>query len=157
LDTEGKPTALLKDELVTVSLYLDIEQARFEDRLQVNYSIDPAALDALVPSLILQPLIENSMKYAIAKSEAGGVIHIGAALSDQRLHLDIRDSGPGMSTDKWVEGRGIGLSNTLDRLDVMYSGDFMFEATPVEPSGLNIRIDIPINPSLTLEQAAQIA
>ena len=157
LDTEGKAAVPLKDELFTVGLYLDIEQARFEDRLQVNYSIDPAALGVLVPSLILQPLIENSMKYAIARSEEGGVIDIAAELVDQRLHLDIRDSGPGMSTDKWVEARGIGLSNTLDRLDVMYSGDFMFEATPVEPSGLNIRIDIPVDRSLSQEESAQIA
>jgi two-component system LytT family sensor kinase len=157
LDTEAKSLVPLKDELFAVRLYLDIEQARFEDRLKVNYSIDPAAMRVLVPSLILQPLIENSMKYAIARSEAGGVIQISAVLVGQRLQLDIRDSGPGMSTGQWVEGRGIGLSNTLDRLDLIYAGDFVFEATSVEPRGLNIRIDISINPSLSHDQVVKVA
>jgi len=157
LDGEGKTTVPLEDELFTVRLYLDIEQARFEDRLKVKYSIDPAALGVLVPSLILQPLIENSMKYAIARSEEGGVIHLAAALVGQRMQLDIRDSGPGMSTGQWVEGRGIGLRNTLDRLDLMYAGDFLFEATSVEPHGLNISINIPIHPPAFHQQVANVA
>jgi LytS/YehU family sensor histidine kinase len=156
LDTGTKSTVTLEEEVFAVSLYLDIEQARFEDRLQVHYNIDPSAHHVTVPALILQPLVENSMKYAIATSEAGGVIDIGARVAGERLVLNISDSGPGMSHDNWVKGRGIGLRNTLDRLDVLYGGDFEFEATPSETGGLNIRIDIPMNDALLAQEAAQV-
>jgi two-component system LytT family sensor kinase len=157
VDTEAKSTVTLEEELFNVRLYLEIEQARFEDRLTVSYYIDPAAQTVIVPSLILQPLVENSMKYAISTSEAGGVINISAEVVDQRLCLDVRDSGPGMPTETWLEGRGTGLSNTLDRLEVLYRGDFEFEATPVEPSGLNIHIDIPVTYLQPAAEEAQVA
>ena len=110
-----------------------------------------------MPSLILQPLVENSMKYAIAQNEAGGVIDIAAKVSGKRLWLDVSDTGPGMSTDKWAEGRGIGLRNTLDRLDVLYQGDFELETSPSESGGLNIRIDIPMADPLAAEEGVKIA
>ena len=157
VDTEAKSTVTLEEELFNVRLYLEIEQARFEDRLAVSYNIDPAAQTVIVPSLILQPLVENSMKYAISRSEAGGVINISAKVVGQRLLLDVRDSGPGMPTEKWMEDRGVGLSNTLDRLDVLYRGDFEFKATPVEPCGLNIRIGVPVRHVQPAAEEAQVA
>jgi len=157
LDTEANSTVTLEEELFNVRLYLEIEQARFEDRLAVSYHIDPAAQAVIVPSLILQPLVENSMKYAISKSEAGGLIDISAEVVDQRLCLDVSDSGPGMPTGQWVKGRGIGLSNTMDRLDVLYRGDFEFEAIPVESGGLKIHIDIPVTYLQPAAEDAQVA
>lgn len=156
LDTEVNTTVTVEEEVFAISLYLDIEQARFEDRLQVHYKVDPSAKKIAVPSLILQPLVENSMKYAIAKSEAGGVIDIAARIAGQRLLLEVSDSGPGMSHNKWMQGRGIGLRNTLDRLDVLYHGDFEFEASPSETGGLNICINIPITEALAVEENVQL-
>lgn len=145
LDEESQPLVTLDEELFMLGLYLDIEMVRFEDRLQVAYSVQPEVRQALVPSMILQPLIENSMKYAVANSEEGGSIRVSAVACDQRLQLEVTDSGPGMDINELGKERGIGLSNTLNRLETLFPGDFVFEALDVEPSGLRVRIDIPMN------------
>jgi two-component system LytT family sensor kinase len=144
LDTDAQTTVSLDEELYAIGLYLDIEQARFEDRLTVHFHVDPEARSASVPSLILQPLIENAMKYAIAQSEAGGVIEISAIVDEGRLKLDVCDSGPGMAAEKLVGERGIGFRNTLNRLEVLYGSDYEFETFSNQPAGLRVHIDIPL-------------
>ena len=145
LDADARPVVSLDEELFLMRLYLDIERVRFEDRLQLEFNVEREAGPALVPSMIIQPLIENSMKYAIANSEDGGTIGIDAAVKGNRLILQVRDTGPGMDNKTLGEERGIGLSNTRSRLETLFQNDYVFEAVDVVPSGLCIRIDIPLS------------
>ena len=124
-------------------LYLAIEQIRFEDRLELEFDVEPLAREALVPSLLLQPIFENSMKYAIADSEDGGAVSLKARVVDDELQLEVSDTGPGMEALQNVQGQGIGLSNTLNRLETLYGRDYTFETSSVEPTGLCVRINIP--------------
>ena len=144
LDQETRPTATVGEELEALRLYLDIEEARFEDRLDVRFEVAPAARSAIVPSLILQPLIENAVKYAISESEAGGSIRIAAGIVGGRLELSVTDSGPGMEASELGKQRGIGLRNTIERLNTLYQGDYTLDTERAEPSGLKIRINIPL-------------
>ena len=126
LDQDGVENVCLEEELKSLALYLNIEKARFEDRLTVVFDIEPEARRALVPGLILQPIIENSMKYAIAESEAGGTVRVKASTSEGGLLLEVSDTGPGMDTQQGEQSRGVGLQNTLDRLETLYGSKFAF-------------------------------
>jgi len=136
----------LDQELHALSLYLDIEKVRFQDRLVVDYHINDNARVALVPNLILQPLIENVIKYAIAPSEEGGVITITADVIDGRLKIALKDTGPGMEdVENTVSksGSGVGLVNTKERLFQIYGDDHLFKLENLEPTGLGVFIEIP--------------
>jgi two-component system LytT family sensor kinase len=143
LDQDPMKKVTLKQELEALDLYLGIEKLRFGPRLRLNLSIDPAALAALVPSLLLQPLIENALKYAIAPSETGGELHVGARLIGQRLLLHVADDGPGFPYGAHLgNGRGVGLRNTRERLNVLYGERARFESHNTSP-GLRIDIEFP--------------
>jgi sensor histidine kinase YesM len=138
----------LKQEVKALSLYLDIEKIRFEDRLSVEWHISEEAEKALVPSLLLQPLIENSIKYAIAAKNEGGVIKIIAKTFGPDLLLEVSDNGPGLESEpeqaaKRVAGEGVGLTNTKDRLFTLYD-DYSFALASNDPSGLKVNIRIPL-------------
>jgi LytS/YehU family sensor histidine kinase len=128
-----------------MNLYLAIEQVRFEDRLNVEIDIDPAATEALVPSLLLQPLVENSIKYAVAASETGGTISIKARGFAKELLMEVADSGPGIELKDGAspEFRGVGIKNTRERLKEMYGDDHSCKFGRAEPSGLIVSIRIP--------------
>ena len=148
LDTDPVKPISLAQELEILSLYLHIEEIRFTDRLKVKITLNQKARQALVPSFLLQPLIENSIKYAIAPSENGGIISIDATvtgLEENQLQITISDTGPGMETSytEVYKARGVGLRNTLERLEVAYSNDYSFATHNIEPQGLEIRISIP--------------
>lgn len=147
----------LEKELESLMLYLEIEKARFEDRLVLNIDIDPAALQATVPSFLLQPIIENAMNYAIAESEDGGTIDISARLQEGYLKLQIADSGPGIRVDQTAEGRGIGLSNTRKRLETLYGERYDFEMANREPSGLRVSISLPAQCSTDVQEPGREA
>ncbi len=143
LDQDPMKKVTLKQELEALDLYLGIEKLRFGPRLRLDLSIDPAALDALVPSLLLQPLVENALKYAIAPSETGGELHVGARLIGQRLLLHVADDGPGFPHGASVtNGRGVGLRNTQERLGVLYGDRARFASHNTAP-GLRIDIEFP--------------
>jgi len=111
----------LRQEIEALNLYLGIEQLRFGDRLRLEYEVDDAALPGLVPSLILQPLVENSLKYAIAPREEGGRLRIIAGLEDGQLKMAVADDGPGLPVGVSLgEGRGVGFRNTRERLAALY-------------------------------------
>jgi len=103
----------VEHEMDTMKLYLEIEQLRFDDRLQVEFDIEDRVQKALVPSLLLQPLIENSIKYAVANSETGGKIKISAKVHAGNLELEVSDDGPGVNMENGTlpEFRGVGLAN----------------------------------------------
>jgi sensor histidine kinase YesM len=121
LDLGRTDTIPLRRELEMLDHYLHIQSMRFGDRLQIHRSIDPAALDHDVPALILQPLIENSLRHVIGKRPEGGCIEISAKRDGGRLLLRVRDSGPGF--DPATTPMRVGLSNTIERLELLYRGD----------------------------------
>jgi LytS/YehU family sensor histidine kinase len=134
----------LGSELGAIDLYLEIEKVRFGDRLVIEKAVEEKALDALVPSLILQPMIENAIKYAISPSEDGGTIRISAKVQHNTLVLQLSDTGPGLGNgNNGQKSSGVGLKNTRERLQQLYGENQAFTLAPNEPSGLTITINIP--------------
>jgi signal transduction histidine kinase len=121
LDQDPMKKVTLGRELEALALYLDIEQLRFDQRLTVVQQIDETARAVLVPSLLLQPLVENALKYAVAPREEGGRILIVARIDHGELELLVADDGPGLPEGRLPDdGRGVGLRNTRERLEVLY-------------------------------------
>ncbi len=144
LDNDPMKRVTLGSELGALDLYLEIEKVRFGDRLIVRKEVEPRALQGLVPSLILQPLIENAIKYAVTPSEEGGTLTISAKVHDQMLILKLSDNGPGLNNgQKSNNGSGVGLQNTRDRLQQFYGDRQAFTLAPNDPSGLVVTINIP--------------
>ncbi|UTW54993.1 sensor histidine kinase [Kordiimonas sp. SCSIO 12610] len=140
----------LEQELQATSLYLDIEAVRFGERLKIVLDIDDKAKSALVPSLILQPLVENAIKYAIAPEIDGGTIRICAHVMGRRLMLMLEDTGPGIPDVNNIvsqSGSGVGIVNTKDRLTQIYGETHELTLKNLEPSGLGITIAIPLEHS----------
>ncbi len=133
----------LDKELESLMLYLDIEQTRFEDRLRVELDVEPAAREAVVPVFILQPLIENAIKYAISPSETGGTVRIRAAIVGEDLELQVIDTGPGPGATRHSNGRGVGLQNTLRRLKTLYGENYYFETRDKDPRGMTVTLRFP--------------
>ncbi len=144
LDNDPESRVKLGSELDALDLYLEIEKVRFGDRLIIEKSVETKALQALVPSLILQPLIENAIKYAISPSEDGGTLRISARVQRQTLILQLSDTGPGLGAANGdFKSSGVGLKNTRERLQQLYGEQQAFTLAPNEPSGLTITINIP--------------
>ncbi len=139
----------LEQELYTLQLYLDIEKVRFQDRLTVEQDIADEARTALIPSLLLQPLIENAIKYAIAPSVDGGTITICAKVEDEgrRLVVTLKDDGPGIPDIEHIRsqsGSGVGIANTKERLEQLYGPSHSIVLENLSPRGLSVRVDIPL-------------
>lgn len=137
----------LDQEMHTLGLYLDIERVRFQERLRVDYDIADDARKVLIPSLILQPLVENAIKYAIAPAIDGGTIHFCAKLSETCLDLALKDTGPGVDDPDHIvsqSGSGVGLVNTKERLLEIYGEDYSFRVENLPEGGLGIFIRLPI-------------
>lgn len=143
LYTDGKKLVTVDQELETIGLYLQIEQARFQDRLKVIYDIDPAARAALMPSMLLQPLVENAIKHAIAPSEDGGTICISAYREGYVLELAVTDSGYSDARVATIDGTGVGLRNIKQRLANSYSNDYSLQLRPSESGGMRAEIRLP--------------
>ncbi|MBT8057658.1 MAG: histidine kinase [Xanthomonadales bacterium] len=145
LDNDPMKRVTLEQELTALGLYLDIEKVRFEDRLVLERDIEAEAYRALIPSLLLQPLVENAIKYGIARSEEGGTLRIAARVFAGDLLLELSDDGPGAQlVDGEIPGaNGVGLRNTRERLAELYGVHHSFRLSATEPHGLTIRIRIP--------------
>ncbi|PTB83004.1 sensor histidine kinase [Pseudidiomarina aestuarii] len=145
LDNEPIKKIPLAREIDALMLYLDIEKVRFDERLNVTIDCSKESESALVPSLFLQPLIENSIKYAIARLEQGGEIIVSAKRFGSDLLVRVEDNGPGskLPVDQLVDSGGVGLANTRDRLQALYGKNYSFTVTNNEPHGLRIDIRIP--------------
>jgi two-component system LytT family sensor kinase len=151
LDNDPMQKVTLSQEVEALKLYLDIEKVRFDERLQMHFEIEPAARPALVPSLLLQPLVENAIKYAIAQSIKGGSIKIAARTFAGELLLEVIDDGPGMSTPNGSSSgrRGVGIENTRERLLELYGSNQSFGLGTTDPHGLTIHIRIPLETEQT--------
>lgn len=108
----------LREELDTLKLYIQIQQVRFRERLQVDYDIDPRALSMRVPHMIFQPLVENAIKHGIGNRAAGGQLEISARVREEDLQLAVQDDGVGLKSPR--PASGLGLKNTRERLAVLY-------------------------------------
>ena len=136
----------LREELVFIDDYLDIEVARFgRDNLDIVKDLDEETLESFVPSMLLQPIVENCLKHGLAPKLEGGKIQLRSINRDGRLLLEIEDNGVGISEEKMphVYVEGIGLSNVRERLRVLYGADFNLDIQSTPGSGTVIRIDIP--------------
>jgi hypothetical protein len=143
LDQDPMKKVTVAHELDSLDLYLNIEKMRFGGRLTLRYDIDEDATDILIPSLLLQPLIENSIKYAISPREEGGTISVAARVERGMLHLDVADDGPGLKDPaRLSQGRGVGLRNTRERLQVLYGASGQVEILQNHP-GLRVSLRFP--------------
>jgi signal transduction histidine kinase len=145
LETSDSAEIPLKEELEYVKIYLEIQKCRFQGRMREELNIAPDTLDVNVPSLILQPLIENAVQYAVAPQALGGKITVSSRKKEQRILLEIKDGGPGFpeGTEAMFK-KGRGLSNTRERLQLHYgdSSSFVLENNP--GGGALVRLEIPI-------------
>jgi two-component system, LytTR family, sensor kinase len=134
----------LQEELDLLNLYLDIMRPRFEERLRVEIDVEPGINEALTPRLILQPLVENSLKYA-ADPDSGQIsIAIKAARDNGSLRIEVRDEGPGLAANvRGVAGNGVGLVNTAQRLERLYGGNHELALRNGEKCGAMISVKIP--------------
>lgn len=136
----------LREELEAIDEYLDIESVRFGPHLKVTKDIDPQTLDLVVPSMILQPLVENSFKHGLANKVGGGEIVIRAVRQPGRAVLEVIDNGIGMSEDEPLKDgteRGIGLRNVNERLQVIYGTNCRLKIRSAAGQGTSVQLDIP--------------
>jgi two-component system, LytTR family, sensor kinase len=145
LDNNPMQKVTLKQELAALQLYLDIEKVRFEERLRLEVDVSNEAQEAMIPSLLLQPLVENAIKYGIARAEEGGHLRIAARVFAGDLLLELSDDGPGVElVNGQIPGSsGVGLRNTRERLLELYGSQHSFRLSHTEPHGLTIGIRIP--------------
>ncbi len=145
LDNDPMQKVSLDEELEAIGLYLGIEKVRFEERLRLEEDIETGARKALIPSLLLQPLVENAIKYGIARSEDGGTLKISARVFGGELLLELSDDGPGCDLEDGniCGGGGVGLRNTRERLQELYGKHHGFRLSHTDPHGLTINIRIP--------------
>lgn len=142
LDHAAQQEVPLKQELDFIRSYLEIEQIRFRDRLQVTIHAEPDVLDAKVPHLILQPLVENAIRHGIAPHLFASKVTVAARRANGRLELLVRDDGPGTGVGDTARP-GIGLSNTRARLTRLYGDDFGLAVENAAGGGLEARIELP--------------
>ncbi|PKH00183.1 sensor histidine kinase [Paraglaciecola sp. MB-3u-78] len=145
LNNDNNQLVSLSEELEAIYLYLDIEKVRFGNRLTIKTDIEPVASLFLVPSLILQPLVENAIKYAVAKQENGGTITITGKVRKKQLILTVSDDGPGadLFNGKLTSKIGIGLRNTQQRLETLFGAKHSFSLENVVPHGFRIVMCLP--------------
>ncbi|HET6361723.1 MAG TPA: histidine kinase [Gemmatimonadota bacterium] len=142
LERDAAQEITLREELEYIDLYLDIEQSRFGDRLEVDFAIDPDTLDARVPNLILQPLVENAIRHGIAWLEEPGTLRIAASRANGRMELSIVNDLPAPATGPQEVGRGIGLGSLGQRLEALYGPDHQLEARRAE-GRFEVRLELP--------------
>ncbi len=149
----------LREELEFVRRYLEIQQTRFGDKLRVEQDIEPSALDCRVPTLVLQPLVENAIRHGIEPAEKGGVVRVSASRQDGMLMLTVEDDGVGLASGTACSGdpapaadavltkagTGIGLANLRERLQALYGPRQKLELSPRETGGVIVRVEIPWN------------
>ena len=146
LNRIGTQQVALREELDFVTKYLEIERTRYGDRLRVDVDVDPATLDAAVPSFVLQPLVENAVRHGIAPQRRGGRIWIRASRARDRLRLVVGDDGHGVSAEKLLAfNTGVGLTNTRTRLQHLYGEGHSFDFKTPPAGGLEVTVLIPFD------------
>lgn len=144
----NEPTAqvTLEQEVETLKLYLEIEKMRFEDRLRTSFTIDPAVAKARLPSLLLQPLVENAIKYAVTPKEDGADITVTAQPAGENVRIVVSDTGPGLNevAVRPHDSTGVGLANIRDRLLQAFGERHSFETRSMPGGGFSVVIEMPL-------------
>lgn len=144
LDRSDTHEVPLRDELGFLQRYLEIEQARFGERLRVDFAVPEELHDAYVPALVLQPIVENAIRHGIERREESGRITIEARRQNQRLELIVTDNGPGLPVGQTTFQReGIGLSNTRSRLHHLYGECQSVQLRQAKPEGIEVLVSLP--------------
>jgi LytS/YehU family sensor histidine kinase len=145
LDHSAEHEVSLQEELAFLEAYIEIERARFGDRLSVNLDVQPNVLDARVPHMILQPLVENAIQHGIAPRAAPGHVTIRARGRRGMLDIEVCDDGPGARPGTSFQN-GVGLVNTRARLDQLYGDNYSFEPGNSPDGGFRVSIAFPFRP-----------
>jgi LytS/YehU family sensor histidine kinase len=146
LEKSDQQEVTLQQEIDFLRRYLEIEQIRFGQRLQLKTEFDSSTLQAAVPNLILQPLVENAIRHAIEPQEAGGQIELRSVRDNGRLVLQVSDNGPGLTPERDApdeKRERIGLNNTQERLRKLYGENHQFDFTGNPTGGITARLSIP--------------
>jgi len=150
LESAGTQITTLSREIEILNCYLEIEKVRFAERLAVTYDISPETLDAPVPSLLLQPLVDNAVKHGISRLTGGGEIRIAARIQSRQLKIEISDNGPGISKQGSQPSNGLGLRITRERLQSLYGHDQSLELLSLPEGGTRAQVCIPFRVRRTI-------
>ena len=148
LENSGSQEVTLQQEMEFLSCYLEIERIRFQNRLVTRIDLGDQTLDARVPNLILQPIVENAIRHGIAPRSTPGSIDISAKQLDGRLRIQVRDNGPGLPEHRTSQNqfkKGLGLANTETRLQRLYGADHLFDLSNDPAGGLIVTLEIPFH------------
>ena len=156
LVNEPEAQVTLEQEFETLKLYLDIEKMRFEERLRSSFALDARAAKARLPSLLLQPLVENAIKYAVTPQEDGADIAVDAQLVGDQVHITVSDTGPGLNETavRPSYSTGVGLANIRDRLGQAFGSDHRFETRNQPGGGFVVTVTIPFVNQDAIQEAA---
>ena len=145
MDNVHKQEVSLREEMDFLNRYISLQKKRFEDNLEFTTDIDPASWNAMVPSLILQPLVENAIEHGIRNQNSDGKINITCNLEKDQLAFEIRDNGIGLNNKNLNKhkGKGIGVSNTRERLEALYGSNYTFEMKNGDKGGVTVTLKIP--------------
>jgi sensor histidine kinase YesM len=148
LENSGSQEVTLEQEMTFLRCYLEIERVRFQDRLVTRVDVPEQTLDARVPNLILQPIVENAIRHGIAPRSTPGLIEIEAERRNSTLRIRVRDNGPGLPNHRTSENmfkKGLGLANTEKRLEQLYGADHLFDLSDHPEGGLVVTLEIPFH------------
>jgi two-component system LytT family sensor kinase len=154
LDSEVKAEVAFSDEIEFTERYLAIEQTRLGDRLRFELGVAAETRDALVPSMLLQPLVENAVRYGVSPLVEGGWIGISSSLQFNLLQIVISNSGQQRSAAQRMNRNGVGLGNTEDRLKTLYGTNYRFLLEWPENGGCKVTVELPYRTSEDLKEAA---
>jgi signal transduction histidine kinase len=143
LDESNRQQVPLGEEMEFLQKFLDIEKVRFGERLQVRVDVPRELFTAQVPSLILQPMVENAVKHGIAKRAQGGAIHVTAFRSNGLLTLSVYNDGPSLPTNGGSTPAGIGMANVRTRLQSLYGNEFELSMRNQDPGGVEVSVSVP--------------
>ncbi len=144
IDGDGSHEVPLRREIDFIERYLEIMKLRFENRLEVALDVAPETLDAPVPNMLLQPLVENAIRHGIADRVAGGRVEVRARLDDGFLEIVVRDDGPGLAVaPETAMERGLGLANTRARLEQLYGARHRFRLATRPEGGVEVAVGVP--------------
>jgi two-component system, LytTR family, sensor kinase len=142
----------LRDELSFLQRYLEIEKVRFQDRLHIHIDAAEETLDAFVPNLLLQPLVENAIRHGVARKVTPGRVEIAARRLGDRLIVQVQDDGPGLGPS--LGGSGVGLANTRSRLEQLYGAEQSFELRAGQPAGAVATLSLPFHTTPAVQVSA---
>jgi LytS/YehU family sensor histidine kinase len=159
LENSGSQEVTLQQEMEFLTCYLEIERIRFQNRLVTRIDLALETLQARVPNLILQPIVENAIRHGIAPRSTPGLIEIEAKQVGNKLRIQVRDNGPGLSdhrTSVNLFKKGLGLANTENRLERLYGADHLFDLSNNPEGGLIVSLEIPFHKDSAVPSQSEI-